>query len=419
MSLAAQFIRAAIETGATKILRDVRLEHLLEEERPLFTFCRNHLSRHGQLPEVSTLHDFGFDIVRGREPATFYAEQIRTRFAYTQINALHPAFAKAMKDYKPDKAIELAREMIQSVGGALSHNQYSTLREQLHHVIADYEEARMNPGLRGVTMGWPTLDDCTLGAQGGDLIVIAGRPSMGKSYLLLQCAHAAWINGHSCIFISMEMTLLQIARRWIGINTGINPRLIHKGTLSKWAENHLRHTVTSLDTAAPVHFLAGDMEQNVQGIVRMAEEFCPDIIYIDAAYLLEPSLKNLSGAKLWEQLKRVIKELKQLAVAINRAIVLTVQFNKSVKSDSQKKADMGGIGGTDAIPQDANVVLGARYGRPPFQGVQRYVDFMKCREGETADFAINFRFNPVDFSEVPIVMPAGEAGQPLNVGWMT
>ena len=85
-----------------------------------------------------------------------------------------------------------------------------------------------------MTLGWPTLDAATNGAMGGELVVIAGRPGMGKTYALIEMAHAAWLSGKSILFASMEMGLMQIARRWMGRLLGVNPNFIRAGQVSDW-----------------------------------------------------------------------------------------------------------------------------------------------------------------------------------------
>jgi len=422
MSLIHQLLRAGIMAGSPSIFRDIAAPQVLEEEAAVWTFAQNHYRQYGVLPTVETLGANGHQMQLALETPAYYVNEIRKRFAYQQISERHPNLTNAMRNYQPEVALATIREMLAAVGHSLNPNSVSNLNQQLGLVLEDFDYAREHPGLRGIPLGWDTLDHATLGAQPGDLIVIAGRPSMGKSYLLLKAARAAWLAGHSIAFVSMEMSLMQIARRWIAMETGINPRFIQQGALSPWAESTLRHKVSAiLEGSAPCHFLAGDMEKNIAGIEAMVEETNPSAIYIDAAYLLSPSIRAGGGyVAKWEQISMVIKELKQLAVKWNRPIIITVQFNRNLKSNATRELDMGDIGGSDSIPQDSSVVIGAKRGPSPHQNVQRILEIMKNREGETKSFACNFQFTPMDFNEIPYVEPIeGAAPQgPTDVSWM-
>lgn len=127
----------------------------------------------------------------------------------------------------------------------------------------------------------------------------------------------------------------------------------------------------------------------------------------------------------WEQISTVIKEIKQLAGKLNRPIVLTVQLNRNVRSDSKKEIDASDVAGSDSIPQDASILVGVRKGISPYQHVRRLCDVVKNREGETGTYQINFRFTPMNFDEVPYEPPApdGEGEQRRapnaeNQSWM-
>ncbi len=76
------------------------------------------------------------------------------------------------------------------------------------------------------------LDEATAGAQAGDLVVVMARPWVGKSYTLMHMALSAWQAGCSVLFVTMEMTPLQVVRRILGMYSGVNPDLIRRGMLS-------------------------------------------------------------------------------------------------------------------------------------------------------------------------------------------
>ena len=160
------------------------------------------------------------------------------------------------------------------------------------------------------------------------------------------------------------------------------------------------------NSPTPVHLLAGNMKKSVRAIETMVLETNPQALYIDAAYLLSPAGRKQGYVSKWETISEVVGELKVLALEYNIPVVISVQFNRGVRSNStalRKSLDMGDIAGSDSIPQDASVVLGIRKGRPPMDRVTRIIEVMKNREGETPVFATSFTFSPVNMEEIPLV----------------
>src|SRR4029453_5851452 len=98
--------------------------------------------------------------------------------------------------------------------------------------LRDDYEAHQFGRSTGVPFGYGFVDRLTGGMQGGDIVLIVGRPGIGKTYTLLNFASRAWKAGYSPMIVSMEMMQLQIARRIVGIITGLDPNQIKKGTVS-------------------------------------------------------------------------------------------------------------------------------------------------------------------------------------------
>lgn len=419
------FLRSAIENEEWKLIRRATPDLFTEEELPAFTFIREYLEQYRELPTIEILREEGIALPRLRRPASsdYYYDALRKRSAYSSVNEKHPQLVECLRNQDVPGMLDTLREMVAGASAACGSNQYSTLAEEVDGVLADYEVARITPGLRGVPTGWPTLDAATNGLMGGDLVVIAGRPSMGKSYELMEMAHAAWRHSVPIAVTSMEMGKAQITRRWLGRVTGFNPNLIRSGELGTYAHEHLLDVADQVsESEVPVHLLAGDMRKSVEGIESMVMEFNPGVLFVDSAYLLSPSGRKQGYVSKWESIAEVVRELKEIALRYDIPVVISVQFNRNQKNNSRKELDLGDIAGSDSIPQDASIVLGIRKGPAPYQNVQRTIDVMKNREGETPRFATNFTFNPVNMSEVPYVESSsdddGEEQQAVNVNWM-
>lgn len=399
MSVYLKLLSACIEEGNTSVInRDVKMDYLLSEEVQVHEFITRHYRRHGRLPSADTVVRQGHRLPSFSEPVSFYLDELRKRFIYNTINSHHADFREAMERKDVDTAVDRLRHIIQGVSVA-SSDAPSRYVDVVERVIEEYDQRKFITGLSGVTFGWPSIDAVTNGAQGGDVIVLVGRPNIGKSWLLFESAYQAWIAGHSIAIESLEMGEEQMARRFMGRDIGTNPNYIREGKLSHWMEQAMRGYVQGLGQVPNFHIGTGNMKKGVSAIDTIFQEHLPDIVYIDSAYLMVPEGRN-GGLKRWEQMQETISQLKQLAVRYDRPIFITVQFNRNVKDRGDKELDIGDIGGSDSVGQDASVIIGARYGKPPYEDTRRRLIIMKQREGQKAEVETNFGFNPPDMTEV-------------------
>lgn len=401
MSLGLQFIQSLLASGNPSPLRDVREDFFVKSEVEAFRFVKRHLARHNVLPDADTLLEHGIRVSRAVEPPSYYSSKLRERYVYNLIAGKNPDLIKAMKSKDTGAALRIIRELASLGGHVLEPDSFSTLQLEATELMADYLRIKESgePEL-GIPFGWPTLDHMTLGMQGGDLVVLAGRPNVGKSWVLLAMAYNAWCAGASIGILSMEMTKKQIVRRFVSLITRANPNLIRQGQLSTWAEELLRGTVRGLKRRPPVYVNSTDMKHKSTLLVeKLFSEHCPDLLLIDSAYRLTPqdARGNMSG---WERQSQMVGELKQNAIHFDRPIVAVNQYNRSVKSKGGSAAELGTSAGTDSWEQDSSMFIGVRFGPAPFEESSRILDLTKDREGPLGSFRINFGFDPLDFSEI-------------------
>jgi hypothetical protein len=150
------------------------------------------------------------------------------------------------------------------------------------------------------------------------------------------------------------------------------------------------------------HFVAGDLNKTVLDIDGLVAEFAPDIVIVDAAYLLDPG--NVGGkfaryAK-HEALQEVLKGLKDMALKRDIPVNISVQFNR----DAKKGTGTSGIGlenifGSDWIGQMASNVVGISHGEGQAAKTQRIYHVLKVRNGaDGGKFSTNFLFEPFDMN---------------------
>ena len=291
------------------------------------------------------------------------------------------------------------------------HSGHVTLAQALAEVREDFFQARMtSASLRGVPSGWGYLDDHTNGWINGDLATLVGRPGTGKTWLLIYNAYCAWLAGYKVLVVSNELAALQFGRRMLGMQTKINPRIISKGQLSTSMQQYFLENIQAMDNGVAFDIIVGGFRSSVETVSAFTKELGPDIVLVDAAYLLKPeqnASRSSNGRR--ETVADTIEALKRLALDENRPIVQTVQFNRSARkiarNDDQEERgnplshlSLDKIGETDVIGQASSIVLGIDQYEAPYERTRRWVGLLKGREGESGIFAINYRHQPVDFN---------------------
>lgn len=423
MSLGLQFIQRAIQEGNAAAIRAARPEWFIEDERAAFEATVNHIRQYGQLPSANALRAVSVTLpeLRGGDSVQWFTDRLIARAAYRAVNELHPELASAMQSRDMESVESVLKTMATRCSSIRHRDSYSTLATEAARVVADFENAQRHVGLLGCSLRWEALNEVTLGAQGGDVITIVGRPGLGKSWVLNEIAYDNYILGRRGAFVSMEMGLKQIVRRFMARRSGANPSDIRKGELPEWAQADLRACVSEFESGPQWQFMAGDMQGNVGAIEAMVELFRPEILFVDSAYLLSPSARMNNGVSKWETIGQVIKELKRIAVSFDIPVVITVQFNRNQKKNSRKDMDLSDIAGSDSIPQDSSIVIGMRPGPPPYTDIVREMVMMKNREGDCVNWFINFGFRPVNFDELYGFDPSSsEQPETLtpDLGWM-
>ncbi len=209
----------------------------------------------------------------------------------------------------------------------------------------------------GVATGFNNLDKLTAGFQNGDLVIIAGRPSMGKTALALNItAFAAAGNRVSTGILSMEMSKEQIMFRLIGSIGRINQKRLRNGRLS---DDDWVRVQRSLDTLAGAPLFIDDTPALKPTEVRararrLKREHDLGLIVVDYLQLMQAGGYNENRNT---EISRISQSLKSLARELNIPVVVLSQLNRSVEQRTDKRPMMSDLRESGAIEQDADVII--------------------------------------------------------------
>jgi replicative DNA helicase len=215
--------------------------------------------------------------------------------------------------------------------------------------------------LRGVTTGFLELDNYLSGFQNSDLIILAARPSMGKSSLALDIAkNIALKEGLPIGFFSLEMSNDQLVDRMISSESNVDAWKIRQGTLSSSGENNdfikIQHALGTLSDA-PI-FINDTSSMTVLQMRAMARRLKSQhglgLVVIDYLQLIEPSNKNVGAV---QQITEISRQLKGLARELNVPVLALSQLSRAVEQRTPSIPKLSDLRDSGSIEQDADVVL--------------------------------------------------------------
>ncbi|MBQ4633625.1 MAG: replicative DNA helicase [Prevotella sp.] len=304
---------------------------------------------------------------------------------------------------------------------------YSHVEPVVNEAIRILQKAAENKGeLTGIPTGYAKLDDMTAGWQASDLVIIAGRPAMGKTSFALSLAKNIAVDYQRPIaFFSLEMNNVQLANRLMSNVCEIEGKKILNGQLDAEEWKRLDANVGRLanspiyvdDTPAMSIF---ELRTKARRLVR---EKNVQVIMID--YL---QLMNANGARFGsrqEEVSTISRSLKGLAKELNIPILALSQLNRTVEGRDGlegKRPQLSDLRESGAIEQDADMVLFVH--RPEYYRIfedekgndlrgKAQIIIAKHRKGGTGDVLLEFKGeytsfrNPTASTYVP-VSPTGD-----------
>ena len=212
-------------------------------------------------------------------------------------------------------------------------------------------------GITGVATGFNDLDELTAGLQAGDLVVVAGRPSMGKTTLALNIAENAAI-GHRLAtgIFSMEMPEEQVASRMIGSVGRVDQSRLRTGKLTDEDWTRINSAV-SMISGAPIFIDDAPALTPTEVRARsrrLKREHDLGLIVVDYLQLMQVSGSTENRATVISEISR---SLKGLARELKVPVIALSQLNRSVEQRNDKRPVMSDLRESGAIEQDADVIV--------------------------------------------------------------
>jgi len=324
-----------------------------------------HLERNGCLEETGGLAYLG-TIARDTPSAAnvrAYAEIIRERSILRQLVAAGGEITAAALDSKGRAASEIVDEAERRVfgiaeRGTRSRTGFIAIKDVLPQTIDRLDLLHQSPGeIRGVPTGFTLLDRKTTGLQAGDLVVIAGRPSMGKTTLAVNIAeNAAIAKGVPSAIFSMEMSAEQLTLRLISSLGRVNQTHLRTGHFSEEDWSRIQGAMAQL-SGAPLYvdetpaLTPTEVRARAR---RLKRERGLGLLVVDYLQLMQvPGTKENRATEISE----ISRSLKALAKELQVPVVALSQLNRAVEQRTDKRPVMSDLRESGAIEQDSDLIL--------------------------------------------------------------
>ena len=254
--------------------------------------------------------------------------------------------------------VNQAQSEIFQVATQSTKEDYVGLSESIDVAIRDIEMAQ-NRGveLTGISTGFSNLDAYTHGLHPGQLVIVAARPSVGKSTFALDMARNAAIKQNKpTIFFSLEMGRSEIAMRMLSAQSGIYLQSMRKGTLSEgdWAK---LAGVRGQINDAPL-FIDDSPNMSLVEIRakcrRLAQQVDLKMVVIDYIQLMSSGKKVESRQ---QEVSEFSRALKLLAKELNIPVVALSQLNRQAEQSKDKRPELSHLRESGSLEQDADVVV--------------------------------------------------------------
>jgi replicative DNA helicase len=305
---------------------------------------------------------------------TIYDLSVRRSLIVIGEDLVNDAY-EAPVDFAPAKQIEEAeRKLYEVAESGRYEGGFQAFSQAITTAVDMAAKAYQRDGrLSGIATGLHDLDSKMGGLQASDLIIVAGRPGMGKTALATNIAYniaKAWqgevrpdghittVNGGIVGFFSLEMSAEQLATRILAERTGIPSSTIRRGGISEQDFEVIRDVSLELQNMKFFVDETGGLSiaQLAARARRLKRQRGLDLLVIDYIQLLQGSSRRAEANRV-QEITEITTSLKALAKELNVPVIALSQLSRQVESRDDKRPQLSDLRESGSIEQDADVVL--------------------------------------------------------------
>jgi replicative DNA helicase len=335
--------------------------------------------------------------------ARAYAQIVREKALLRSLVSAGNSIASSVFSEEGMSARDLVNQAEQRVfeiaeRGARRTDGAQWVRRMLPTLIEKIDEWHSNPdAMRGLATGFTDFDRRTGGLRGGDLVIVAGRPSMGKTTLAINMAENVALDPNvkgSVLVFSMEMPAEQLMTRMLSSVGGVPLHDIRSGRVTDHDWVRISSATSQLQEARIfIDESPGLTPTELRARARRVKrEHGLDLVVVDYLQLMQVSGTKENRAT---EISEISRGLKALAKELDVPVIALSQLNRSVEQRESKKPVMSDLRESGAIEQDADMILFIYreevYDKNTPRKGEADIDLAKHRNGETGHFILTFQ----------------------------
>lgn len=255
-----------------------------------------------------------------------------------------------------DNVVSSVEESLYKISSSTSISNIVSMNEAVEEVLINIENNYKNGGaILGKTTGYVELDESLSGLQKGDFIVIAARPSMGKTAFALNIGQYASKEASVAIF-SLEMTRVQLMERLIASKCLIPLNNIKKG---EFREEELKKILMASNDLSKRNIYIDDKTTKFKDIKAKCRYLKIkkglDVVIIDYLQLIECDIKNSFSRE--QEIANISRQLKKLAKSLDVTIIALSQLSRAPEQRFNHRPILSDLRESGAIEQDADIIM--------------------------------------------------------------
>ena len=295
-----------------------------------------------------------------------YAKHVRELSIYRQLTKIGKELADTAfnpKDIEVNDLLDLSERKIFEIAEQVSRNkqEITNVKDIIKDVVNRVHEMQEFKGYKGAETGFSEFDKLTSGLQNGDLIIIAGRPSMGKTALSMNIVeHVAIHNSTPVAVFSLEMPTEQLVIRMISSFGRIDSSKLRDGDMSEIDWNSFNHAVRAFEeNTILIDETPSITPTEIRAKCRRLKRRYPDLGLIMVDYLQLMTVHGKSENRV-QEISEISRSLKSLAKEINVPVIALSQLNRGVESRAKtgkgRIPQMADLRESGSIEQDADII---------------------------------------------------------------
>lgn len=252
------------------------------------------------------------------------------------------------------EALDECEKKLSAISGKCRSSQIQHFSAAVRESIDRMGERSTNPARQGIVSGWPTLDKILGCMDPGDLVVVAARPSVGKTAFMMNLACLLTTNGVPVFVASLEQAAIELADRTLAAYAPLNLGMIRDGRIAGHEEKLLN--ASSKISKLPITF-DHNSEQSVLDIIASMRRSYKNGVKVAMIDYLQLIQADDTRANRQEQVASMTRKIKIAARQIGIIVVLLAQLNRESDKRADGRPKLSDLRESGAIEQDSDVVM--------------------------------------------------------------